>query len=78
MQQEVTFEGKFKELVWDIGALVFVLVLFVGCIAANQWRLTRKLGFVWLGLYVLFLIWQVICVWILDPPLKSNVEECSA
>merc|ERR1719183_1708140 len=44
MGSEVTFDGKFKTMVGDIFILAGVLLVFVGSLVLNRWRLTRRVG----------------------------------
>lgn len=67
MGKEVKFEGKWKELVWDIVILCFVLILFIGALFVNRWYLTRRIGIVLLSFYVLFLIYALpLSVWVFE------------
>jgi K+-dependent Na+/Ca+ exchanger-like protein len=75
MGDEVAFPGKWDELKYDIWVLVFVLLLFVGCLAVQKWHLTRRVGIMLLILYVVFLIYNVFTVWVIDPPLKKQAPE---
>lgn len=75
MGKEVHFEGKWDELVWDFGALCIVLCLFIGCLATHGWRLTRRVGFLLIAMYFMFLIWQACAIWLIDPPLKKPIEQ---
>lgn len=73
LQREVSFIGKWDELIYDIVVLVGVLFLFIGCLASNRWYLTRKVGVMLLGCYVMFIIYNILAIWAFDPPLKSQV-----
>lgn len=75
MGKEVSFIGKWDELIYDIWVLVFVLILFVGCLAVHKWYLTRRVGVLLIMCYGLFLIYNVFAIWILDPPLKEQAEQ---
>jgi len=75
MGKEVVFTGKWVELRYDIGVLVFVLFLFVGCLIAHKWHLTRRVGILLLLMYVGFLIYNIFAVWVIDPPLKEQEEQ---
>jgi Ca2+/Na+ antiporter len=77
MQQEVQFPGKWDELVYDFIVLSFVLVLFVGCLVIHRWQLTRKVGLMLLGMYFVFLLYNVFAIWIIDPPLVRHEEEAN-
>lgn len=77
MQKEVHFPGKWDELVYDFIVLSFVLVLFVGCLVIHRWRLTRKVGLLLLGMYFVFLLYNVFAIWIIDPPLVKADEEAN-
>merc|ERR1719326_21324 len=68
------------ELKWDIIALAFVLVLFVGCLVAHKWQLTRRVGILLLIMYGAFILYNIFAVWVFDPPLKSQSEagDCDA
>lgn len=75
MGKEVSFIGKWDELIYDIFVLVFVLILFVGCLIAYNWHLTRRVGVLLLMMYVCFLIYNVFAIWVIDPPLKEQAEQ---
>lgn len=75
MGRKVEFIGKWDELRYDIVVLVAVLVLFVGCLLANKWFLTRKMGIVLLVLYGFFLLYNVFAIWVFDPALKTQEEQ---
>jgi K+-dependent Na+/Ca+ exchanger-like protein len=64
MQKEVSFKGKFDELVWDIVVLIFVLILFLSTLIAQRWHLTRLMGVMLLFFYFLFLVYNVLMVWV--------------
>lgn len=72
MGDEVEFKGKWKELIWDIVILICVLVLFIGALVINRWRLTRTIGLVFLGFYVLFLIYNILAVWAFELKEKDD------
>jgi len=75
MGKDVIFPGKWDELKYDIWVLVFVLVLFVGCLVVNKWHLTRRVGFLLLSFYLVFLLYNVFTVWVIDPPLKTLAPQ---
>jgi len=75
LQKEVTFPGKWDELIYDIFVLVFVLLLFIGCLLAHGWHLTRRVGILLLLMYGGFLIYNIFAIWVIDPPLKSQAER---
>merc|ERR1719310_889434 len=77
MQKEVHFPGKWDELVYDFSVLIFVLILFVGCLVIHRWRLTRKVGLLLLSMYLVFLLYNVFAIWIIDPPLVKADEEAN-
>jgi K+-dependent Na+/Ca+ exchanger-like protein len=72
MGKDVLFIGKWDELIYDIIVLIVCLVLFVGCLIAHKWYLTRKVGLLLLGVYIAFLVYNILAVWIIDPPLKKQ------
>jgi len=63
MGDEVTFDGKFDELIWDVVVLVGVLFLFVGALIFQNWELSRPVGYMLLSFYGLFLVYNVLMVW---------------
>lgn len=64
MGKKVEFPGKFDMLAVDIGILAAVLVLLVLAMVLNKWRLTMKLGYVLLGFYGVYIIYNIAAVWI--------------
>jgi len=75
MGKQVTFVGKWDELIYDIFVLIIVLFLFIGSLLINRWYLTRRVGFILLGFYLVFILYNVLAVWVIDPPLKTQAPE---
>lgn len=75
MGKEVSFPGKWDELVWDILVLVLVLFIFVGCLIAHKWHLTRRVGILLLCFYLCFIVYNIFAIWVIDPPLKKQEAE---
>lgn len=60
----VEFKGQFGDLIGDIVILVVVLVLFVGALAINSWKLNRRIGAILILFYLAFVIYQVLAVFV--------------
>lgn len=75
MGKRVTFPGKWDELIYDIFVLIIVLFMFVGSLVINRWYLTRKVGFLLLSFYLVFILYNILAVWVIDPPLKTQAPE---
>lgn len=58
-------DAKFELIALDIGILAFVLLLFVGFLLLNKWRLTRMFGSVLLFFYVANVVYNIIAVYVL-------------
>jgi Ca2+/Na+ antiporter len=59
---------KFEEvsMIGDILILVGVLTLFVGSLVLNRWRLTRTVGAVLVFFYVLWVLYNILAVWVFE------------
>jgi Ca2+/Na+ antiporter len=56
MQRKVVFPGAGGQLIEWILILTAILVLFLGSLIANKWKLNRQMGFCLMGLYVVYVI----------------------
>ena len=55
-----------NELIPSTLILAGVLFIYFGSVAASGFTLSPKIGWVYIGLYVLYAIYNIVCVWILD------------
>lgn len=62
--QEVIFKDQFNDLIGDIIILVVVLFLFVASLAINGWKLNKRIGFVLIAFYVIFVVYQMLAVFV--------------
>lgn len=53
-----------EDLQWDILILAAILVLFIGSLVVNSWRLSRRIGLVFLSFYILFVVYNIFAVWV--------------
>jgi Ca2+/Na+ antiporter len=63
MGKKVEFRDKFDMLVVDIGILAGVLVVFIIALVLNKWKLSKKLGYILLAFYGLYIVYNVTAVW---------------
>jgi len=73
MGNEVTFEGKMKYMASDIVILASVLLIFVGALLLNRWRLTRGVGVVLITFYFANVLYNILAVYVF----KTKVDEDS-
>jgi len=66
MGEQPHFPGARKEIVIWIFVLIAVLVLFVGSLVLNKWRLNKKMGGLLLGLYGVYVAFALVKGLILD------------
>lgn len=69
---DLKFKDQFDDLIGDIIILAVVLLIFVIALVINKWTLNRKIGFVLIGFYFLFVTYQLLAVFVvkskrLDP-----------
>jgi len=64
MRGPVKFGNKTDTLLWDVLILAGILFLFVGSLVINSWHLSRRIGLAFLFFYVLFVIYNVLAVWV--------------
>jgi len=64
MGNRVTFPGKFALMHGDIIILVCVLLLFVGSLLLNRWRLTRRVGILLIVFYFLNVLYNILAVYV--------------
>jgi K+-dependent Na+/Ca+ exchanger-like protein len=56
LQKRVVFPGAGDSLLEWILILAVILVLFIGCLIVNKWKLNKIMGGVLMGLYVIYVI----------------------
>lgn len=64
MGNRVTFPGKFALMHGDIIILAAVLLLFVGSLLLNRWRLTRRVGILLIVFYFLNVLYNILAVYV--------------
>jgi len=60
LQKRVVFPGAGGQLLEWIIILTAILVLFIGALVANKWKLNKKMGVILMGFYVVYVIFALI------------------
>jgi sodium/potassium/calcium exchanger 4 len=46
--------------------LLGVLILYVGTVASKGFTITRQMGFMYIGFYILYAFYNIVLVWVVD------------
>jgi sodium/potassium/calcium exchanger 4 len=46
--------------------LLGVLILYVGTVASKGFTITRQMGFMYIGFYMLYAFYNIVLVWVVD------------
>lgn len=60
LQKRVEFPGAGGQLLEWIIILTAILVLFIGALVCNKWKLNKKMGIILMGFYVVYVIFALI------------------
>lgn len=64
---QTTLEPSDLNQTWyNVAILMGVLVFYVACVLIDGWRLRPVTGWLLIGMYVVYVVYQVVLVWVLD------------